>query len=43
MGDFYSGDSLGYVDCVLLPYAYRLYVLEHYRGSAFQVGLTTCT
>ena len=31
-GLFYSGDTLGYVDCVLLPYAFRLYVLEHYRG-----------
>ena len=30
-GDFWGGDSLGVVDCVLLPYAYRLYVLEHYR------------
>mgnify|MGYP003314538699 CR=1 FL=1 len=34
-GDYYSGDSLGLVDCVLLPYAYRLYVLEHYRGTKF--------
>lgn len=31
-GTFFSGDSLGLVDCVLLPYAFRLYVLEHYRG-----------
>ena len=30
-GLFWGGDSLGLVDCVLLPYAYRLYVLEHYR------------
>ena len=36
-GLFFSGDSLGYVDCVLLPYAFRLYVLEHYRGSDFKV------
>jgi len=36
-GDYYSGDSLGYVDCVLLPYAFRLYALEHYRGPAFKV------
>ena len=36
-GDFFSGSSLGYVDCVLLPYAYRLYVLEHYRGHQFAV------
>ena len=35
-GDFYSGsDGLGLVDCTLLPYAYRLYVLEHYRGAEF--------
>ena len=31
-GDFWGGDSLGLVDCTLLPYAYRLYVFEHYRG-----------
>ena len=31
-GTFFSGDSLGLVDAVLLPYAFRLYVLEHYRG-----------
>jgi len=37
-GSFWSGgSSLGLVDCVLLPYAYRLYVLEHYRGPAFAV------
>ena len=30
-GPFWGGDSLGLVDCVLLPYAFRLYVLEHYR------------
>jgi len=34
-GDFHSGGSLGLADCVLLPYAYRLYVLEHYRGPDF--------
>ena len=33
-GHFWGGDSLGLVDCVLLPYAYRLYALEHYRGFA---------
>ena len=33
-GRFFSGDTLGLVDCVLLPYAWRLYVLEHYRGFA---------
>jgi glutathione S-transferase len=32
VGDFWGGSTLGLVDCVLLPYAYRLYVLEHYRG-----------
>ena len=31
-GAFWGGSSLGLVDCVLLPYAYRLYALEHYRG-----------
>ena len=31
-GDFWGGDSIGLVDCMLLPYAYRLYALEHYRG-----------
>jgi glutathione S-transferase len=36
-GDFWGGSSLGLVDCVLLPYAYRLYVLEHYRGADFRV------
>jgi glutathione S-transferase len=37
-GGFWGGgSSLGYVDCALLPYAYRLYVLEHYRGPAFAV------
>ena len=34
-GDFWGGGSLSVVDCMLLPYAYRLYVLEHYRGAAF--------
>lgn len=34
-GDYWGGDSLGLVDCVLLPYAFRLYVLEHYRGPQF--------
>lgn len=34
-GDFWSGPTLGLVDCMLLPYAYRLYVLEHYRGKDF--------
>jgi glutathione S-transferase len=34
-GDFWGGPTLGLVDCVLLPYAYRLYVLEHYRGKEF--------
>ena len=33
--DFHGGQSLGIVDCMLLPYAYRLYVLEHYRGADF--------
>jgi len=36
-GDYWGGDSLGLVDCVLLPYAYRLYVLEHYRGPEYAV------
>jgi len=36
-GDFWGGDTLGYVDCVLLPYAYRLYAIEHYRGADFAV------
>jgi glutathione S-transferase len=34
-GDFWGGPTLGLVDCMLLPYAYRLYVLEHYRGKDF--------
>jgi glutathione S-transferase len=34
-GDFWGGPTLGLVDCMLLPYAYRLYVLEHYRGKEF--------
>ncbi|KAH8061649.1 glutathione transferase [Aureococcus anophagefferens] len=33
-GTFFSGEGLGIVDCVLLPYAFRLYVLEHCRGFA---------
>ena len=36
-GDYYCGDTLSLVDCMLLPYAYRLYVLEHYRGADFAV------
>ena len=37
-GDFFSGsEGLSLADCVLLPYAHRLYALEHYRGSAFRV------
>lgn len=37
-GDFFSGnEGLSFVDCVLLPYAHRLYALEHYRGSSFRV------
>ena len=32
-GAFFGGDEgMGLVDCVLLPYAWRLYVLEHYRS-----------
>lgn len=38
-GAFYGGSgSLTSVDCALLPYAFRLYVLEHYRGPEFRVG-----
>lgn len=37
-GPFWGGrDSPGLPDCVLFPYAHRLYVLEHYRGPAFAV------
>lgn len=37
-GLFWNGDDgIGLVDCVLLPYAFRLYVLEHYRGPEFAV------
>ena len=37
-GDFFSSSKgLSLADCVLLPYAHRLYALEHYRGSAFRV------
>ena len=33
-GDFFSGsEGLSLADCVLLPYAHRLYALEHYRGK----------
>jgi len=39
-GAFFSGDTLGLVDCILLPYAFRLYVLEHYRGAHFGVPST---
>lgn len=39
-GDYWGGDSLGLVDCMLLPYAYRLYVLEHYRGPSFALPLS---
>ncbi len=32
-GDFFSGSQgLSLVDCVLFPYAWRLFALEHYRG-----------
>ncbi|KAJ1454896.1 glutathione S-transferase [Pelagophyceae sp. CCMP2097] len=30
-GNFFSGDSPGLVDFVLLPYAFRLYAIEHHR------------
>lgn len=33
-GTFFSGETLGLVDCVLFPYAWRLYVLDHYRDFA---------
>jgi glutathione S-transferase len=36
-GPLWNGATLGLPDCVLLPYAYRLYVLEHYRGADFRV------
>lgn len=39
-GLFWNGESIGLPDCVLLPYAYRLYVLEHYRGPEFRVPTT---
>ena len=36
-----SGNNINIVDCVLFPYAWRLYVLEHYRGfSVPQTGST---
>jgi glutathione S-transferase len=38
-GMYYGGDDgLCLVDCVLFPYAWRLYVLEHYRGFRIPNG-----
>ncbi|KAJ1636796.1 glutathione S-transferase [Pavlovales sp. CCMP2436] len=34
---FFCGDSLSLTDVALLPWAYRFYVLEHYRGSDFAI------
>ena len=36
-GPCFGGDALGLVDIALAPWAYRLYLLEHYRGEAFRV------
>lgn len=34
---FYLGDDLSIVDLTLLPWAYRFYVFEHYRGERFVI------
>ena len=39
-GDYWAGDHLGLVDCVILPHAHRLYAVEHYRGEEFAVPKT---
>ena len=31
-GPFFQGKELGYVDIMFAPWAYRMYILEHYRG-----------
>lgn len=36
-GPLFFGDELSMVDVMLLPHAYRYYVLEHYRGPDFAV------
>lgn len=36
-GPFFFGDELSIVDIVFIPYACRLYALEHYRGPDFAV------
>lgn len=35
--DFYLGDRLSIVDIALLPWAFRFYVFEHYRGAEFAI------
>lgn len=37
---FLPDAQLSNVDLALLPWAYRYYVLEHYRGSDFVIPLT---
>lgn len=39
-GPLYGGEHPSMVDVVLLPHAYRYYVLEHFRGPDFAVPAT---
>jgi glutathione S-transferase len=34
---FLSGSQLSIVDLTLFPWAYRYYVLEHYRGPSYRI------
>lgn len=37
-GSLFLGDNqLSNVDCALLPWAYRYYVFEHYRGPEYKI------
>jgi len=36
-GTFFSGSIPSLVDYALLPWAYRFYVLEHYKGAAYAI------
>lgn len=36
-GPCFTGSSLGLVDIALFPWAFRMYILEHFRGPQFKV------
>jgi len=42
-GPFFYGTDLSIVDVALAPWAYRFYILEHYRGKGFGIPANDTT